>query len=362
MESDRLQYWVGFNLIPGVGPAKLRRLLDRFGDLEEAWFASGPALLEAGLDQRTVDMVLDARRRVRPVQELEKVLRLGVQVLTLGDESYPARLKEIYDAPPVLYVRGQLKAEDEWCVSIVGTRRATPYGREVAERLAADLARQKVTVVSGLARGIDSAAHRSAVQAGGRTIAVLGSGVDVIYPAENGKLAETLMRQGALVSEYPLGTKPDAGNFPPRNRIISGLSLGVVVVEAGEASGANWTVRFALEQNREVFAVPGSIFAPMSRGANKLIQEGAKLVTSYQDVLSELNLQMVGQQMEMKELLPADEVEAALLKHLSGEPTHIDEVRRATGLPIARVSATLTMMELKGMVRQVGGTSYVLAR
>jgi len=219
-----------------------------------------------------------------------------------------------------------------------------------------------VTVVSGLARGIDSAAHHAAVQAGGRTIAVLGSGVDVIYPAENTKLAEAITRQGALISEYPLGTKPDAGNFPPRNRIISGLSLGVVVVEAGEASGANWTVRFALEQNREVFAVPGSIFAPMSRGTNKLIQEGAKLVTNYQDVLSELNLQMVGQQMEMKELLPADEVEAALLKHLSGEPTHIDEVRMAIGLPIARVSAALTMMELKGMVRQVGGASYVLAR
>lgn len=362
MEDDRLQYWVGFNLIPGVGPAKLRRLLDRFGDLEEAWFASGPSLLHAGLDQRTVDVVLEARQRLRPVQELEKVFRLGVQVLTLADEQYPTRLREIYDAPPVLYVRGQLKAEDEWCVSVVGTRRATPYGRETAERLAADLARQKVTVVSGLARGIDSAAHRAAVQAGGRTIAVLGSGVDVIYPAENGKLAEAITRQGALVSEYPLGTKPDAGNFPPRNRIISGLSLGVVVVEAGEASGANWTVRFALEQNREVFAVPGSIFAPMCRGTNKLIQEGAKLVTGYQDVLCELNLQMVGQQMEMKELLPADDVEAALLKHLSGEPTHIDEVRRATGLPIARVSAALTMMELKGMVRQVGGTSYVLAR
>ncbi|MDO8674347.1 MAG: DNA-processing protein DprA [Dehalococcoidia bacterium] len=355
-------FWVGFNRISGVGPARMRRLIDFFGDLESAWHASGKDLALAGLDSKSVELILLGRSKIDLDAEMEKLHRFDARVLTWADAGYPERLKEIEGSPPVLYVRGSLLAEDDWAVGVVGTRRATPYGRQAAEMLAADLARNKVTVVSGLAKGIDTVAHTAALGAGGRTIAVLGCGVDIVYPSENLNLARSIMEHGALISEYPIGTRPDAANFPPRNRVISGLSLGVLVVEAPESSGAQITVSFALEQGREVFAVPGNIFSSTSRGTNRLIQDGAKLVLTCQDVLEELNLTMVSQQLEMKELIPANETESLLLKCLTAEPTHIDEVRRESGLPIATVSSALVMMELKGMVRQVGGASYVLMR
>jgi DNA processing protein len=283
-------------------------------------------------------------------------------VLTYHDPKYPSRLKEIYDYPPLLYVRGSLLPQDEWCLAVVGTRRATVYGRQVTEEIVTDLTQSKITIVSGLAKGIDSVAHQAALAAGGRSIAVFASGLDIVYPADNADLARSIMQQGALLSEYPLGTRPRAENFPRRNRIMSGLSLGVLVAEADETSGAIITARMALEQNREVFAIPGSILSPASRGTNHLIQEGAKLVRDYTDILEELNLMNVARQIEMKELLPATETESSLLKHLSAEPTHIDEVCRNSGLPIATVSSTLAMMELKGLVKQLAPMSYVLAR
>ncbi|MBI2863623.1 MAG: DNA-protecting protein DprA [Chloroflexi bacterium] len=355
-------FWVGFNRIPGVGPARLRRLLDYFGDLERAWYAGSAELAAAGLDAKSIEGFLLGRSKIDLDAEMEKLRRFDARALTWLDPGYPERLKEIEGSPPILYVRGSLAVEDDWAMAVVGTRRATAYGRQAAEKLSADLARNKVTVVSGLAKGIDTVAHTAALDAGGRTIAVLGCGVDIVYPSENLKLARSVIERGALISEYPLGTRPDAANFPPRNRIISGLSLGVVVVEAPESSGAQITVSFALEQGREVFAVPGNIFSSTSRGTNKLIQDGAKLVLTCQDVLEELNLTMVSQQLEMKELIPANETESLLLKCLTAEPMHVDEVRRESGLPIATVSSALVMMELKGMVKQVGGTSYVLAR
>ncbi|MCJ7669338.1 MAG: DNA-protecting protein DprA, partial [Dehalococcoidia bacterium] len=220
----------------------------------------------------------------------------------------------------------------------------------------------KITIVSGLARGIDSVAHRAALDAGGKTVAVFGSGLDIVYPGENAKLAQAIMEHGALVSEYPLGVKPKAENFPLRNRIMSGLSLGVLVVEAGERSGALITAHQAVEQNREVFAIPGSILSPASQGTNRLIQEGAKLVRNCADILQELNLTIVVQQMEIKEFSPADEVESAILKQLSSEPNHIDEICRRSGLTMPEVSSTLAMLELKGIARQVGNMNYVLAR
>jgi len=270
--------------------------------------------------------------------------------------------KEVYDYPPVLYVRGSLLPEDEWCLAVVGTRRATVYGRQVTEEIVADLTRSRITIVSGLAKGIDSVAHSSALDNGGRSIAIFACGLDTVYPAENANLARRIMQQGALISEYPLGTKPRAENFPRRNRIMSGLSLGVLVVEAGEASGAMITARLALEQNREVFAIPGSILSPASKGTNHLIQDGAKLVSHYTDILEELNLTAVAHQIELKEVIPASETESLLLKQLSAEPTHIDEVCRSSGLPISTVSSTLAMMELKGSVKQVGTMNYALAR
>ena len=360
--ADELKYWVGFSRMPGIGRVKISQLLEHFSTLEHAWKASTGELRKAGLDSKSADTIVNLRPRISLDAEMESLKRYKVKVLTCGSATYPQRLKEIYDYPPVLYVRGNPLPEDETCLAVVGTRRATVYGRQVTEEIVSDLARNKVTIVSGLAKGIDSIAHRAALEAGGRTIAVFACGLDIVYPAENANLAREIMEHGALISEYPLGIRPKADNFPRRNRIMSGLSLGVLVVEAGESSGALITANQALEQNRDVFAVPGSILSPASRGTNHLIQEGAKLVRNHVDILEELNLAMVAQQLEMKEILPADETESLLLKQLSAEPTHIDEVCRHSRLTPALVSSTLTMMELKGMVKQVGGMNYVLAR
>ncbi|MDP2661805.1 MAG: DNA-processing protein DprA, partial [Dehalococcoidia bacterium] len=304
---------VAFSLISGVGPVKLRLIQERFGDLSWAWRAGAADFAAAGLDDRTVQEIVARRPAISPEREMERLDEKGIDAVTWDHPSYPLRLKEIYGAPAVLYVKGAFLPEDEWAIAVVGTRRATVYGREATDHLAAGLARSKVTVVSGLARGIDTVAHQVALREGGRTIAVLGSGLDNVYPAENARLAASIAERGVLVSEYPLGTKPAATNFPWRNRIISGLSLGVLVVEAGEDSGANITVKYALEQDREVFAVPGGIFWPKSRGAYKWIRQGAKLVMDVGDMLEELNLQMIPLQREARVMLPADEVEASLL-------------------------------------------------
>lgn len=361
-DRDGLKYWVGFSRIPGIGRVKISQLLDYFTSLEHAWKAPVGELKKAGLDSRTINTIVNLRSRISLEAEVENLKQYKVKVLTCDSPAYPKRLKEIYDYPPVLYVRGNLSPEDECCLAVVGTRRATVYGRQVTEEIVNDLARSKITIVSGLAKGIDSIAHRAALEAGGRTIAVFACGLDIVYPAENAKLAREIMEHGALISEYPLGTKPKADNFPRRNRIMSGLSLGVLVVEAGENSGALITANQALEQNREVFAVPGSILSPASRGTNQLIQEGAKLVRNYVDILEELNLAAMAQQLEMKELIPSNETESLILKQLSHEPTHIDDICRNSKLTTALVNSTLTMLELKGMVKQVGRLNYVIAR
>ena len=362
VRKEDIKYWVGFSLIPGIGRVKFGQLESYFKSLENAWRAAPAELKQSGLDKGSIRAITSYRPKVSLEAEMVKLDRYGVKVLTYHDPDYPSRLKEIYDYPPIIYLRGSLLPEDEWCLAVVGTRRATVYGRQVTEEIVADLARSKITIVSGLAKGIDSVAHHSALEAGGRSIAVFACGLDIVYPGENADLARRIMQQGALISEYPLGTRPKADNFPRRNRIMSGLSLGVLVVEAGETSGAMITAHLALEQNREVFAIPGSILSPASRGTNHLIQEGAKLVRDYTDILEELNLTAVAQQIEMKEVIPPSETESLLLKQLSAEPTHIDEVCRLSGLPVSTVSSTLAMMELKGLVKQVGAMNYSLAR
>jgi DNA processing protein len=319
---------VGFSLVPGIGRVKFGQLENYFHNLGNAWQATPGELKRAGLDSNSIRAITSWRPRISLDSEMEKLERYGVKVTTYLDPDYPARLKEIYDYPPVLYIRGTLLPEDEWCLAVVGTRRATVYGRQVTEEIVADLARSRITIVSGLARGIDSVAHQSALEAGGRSIAVFACGLDIVYPSENANLARRIMQQGALISEYPLGTKPKSENFPRRNRIMSGLSLGVLIVEAGESSGAIITANMALEQNREVFAIPGSILSPASKGANHLIQEGAKLIRDYTDVLEELNLTAVAHQIEMKEIIPPSDTESLLMKHLGAEPVHIDEVCR----------------------------------
>jgi DNA processing protein len=360
--DSELKYWVSFSKMPGIGRVKISQLLEYFSNLGNAWKASAGDLKKSGIDSKTVENIVNVRTRINPDEEINSLKKYKITALTCESTSYPKRLREIYDYPPVLYIRGDLLRDDECCLAVVGTRRATVYGRQVTEEIVNDLARNGITIVSGLARGIDSTAHRAALDAGSRTIAVFASGLDIVYPAENAKLAREIMEHGALISEYPLGTKPKADNFPRRNRIMSGLSLGVLVIEAGESSGALITADQALEQNREVFAVPGSILSPSSRGTNHLIQQGAKLVTNYVDILEELNLSIMAQQLEMKEFMPADESESLLLKQLSREPTHINDICRNSGLAASLVSSMLAMMELKGMVKQVGGMNYVMAR
>ncbi len=356
------RFWVGFNLVKGIGAVRLQLLRDHFGDLELAWQAPMDALQAGGLSQKLAERVIQVRAGVDLDKYLNRIETLGVKILTWDDALYPPRLKEIDQPPPVLYVRGEIKPEDNWAVAVVGTRRVSTYGRQIAEELGSFLGANGVTVVSGLARGVDAIAHQSALKAGGRTIAVLGSGVDRIYPPEHAQLAGKVVESGALISDYPLGTPPDASNFPPRNRIISGLSMATVVVEAGETSGALITAQFAIDQGREVFAVPGNILAPQSRGTNKLIVQGAHPMLSMGDLLETLNLTRITEQSFVRKVLPVDEIESILLNVLTHEPLQMDEITIKSGLPVERVSATLVMLELKGLVRQVGGLNYVSVR
>jgi DNA processing protein len=352
------KYFLGFNLTPQIGPVRLRRLLEHFGDPERAWHATPDELREAGLENACITSLRKTRGRVSLDEEMERILELGITLLTWDSPDYPARLRHIYAPPPVLFVRGTL-LPGEQMTAVVGTRRATTYGREVARRLSSELARSGVTVVSGLALGIDTEAHRGALEGGGRTIAVLGSGVDQVYPARNRALAGKIIERGAVISDFAPGTSPEPRNFPARNRIISGLSLGVVVVEARERSGALITSDFAMEQGRDVFAVPGSIFAPTSRGCHNLIAQGACLVRGVDDILEELHLTQAAEQQQARRVVPESKEEATLLELLSPEPTYIDALGEGSGLPIAVVSSTLTLMELKGLVRHTGGMHYV---
>jgi DNA processing protein len=356
------KFWIGFNLIKGIGAVRMQALIQYFGDLEDAWKASPLDLAQAGLGKKLIERVIQAREGVDLEKLWDKIQTQGIKILTWQDESYPQRLKEIDQPPPVLYIRGEYLPDDLYAVAIVGTRRVTPYGRQITEELSAFLAANNITVISGLARGVDAIAHQTTLKAGGRSIGVLGSGVDKIYPPEHRALAEQMIERGAIISDYVPGTPPDASNFPPRNRIISGLSLAVVVIEAGETSGALITAEFAAEQGREIFAVPGSILAPQSKGTNKLIQNGALPLLSVNDLMQALDLTRAGEHKAARKIIPADETEARLMNVLGNEPLHVDEIRNQAELPIEKVSAALALMELKGMVRQVGGMNYVAVR
>ncbi len=356
--SDR-RFWLGFNLVSGIGPVRFRNLLNHFGSAEAAWRANARDLAISGLDARTIESIVLTRDRLDLEREAARVESAGAVIVTLLDRQYPPLLKQLPDAPPVLYVRGTLLPGDELSIAVVGTRRASTYGRQVCEKLVSEIAGRGVTVVSGMARGIDAIAHRVALAAGGRTIAVIGCGIDVVYPPEHASLARDIVTNGAIVSEYGLGIPPDSGNFPARNRIISGMTRSTLVVEAGETSGALITANFAVEQGRDVLAVPGSILADGCIGTNRLIQQGAKLVQTVNDIFDELNVATVGQQLEFRLVAPEDPVERSILQLLSGEPSHVDEIVRQLGLPVATVSGGLAMLELKGMARQVGGMNYI---
>ena len=359
---DEKRYWIGINLVKGIGAVRLRALLDYFGDAKTAWQATPEQLRAAGLSKKIVERFTKVRSNVDLDALWQQIEEKNIRVMTWEDSDYPARLREIAQPPPILYLRGDLTEDDAWAVAIVGTRRVTSYGRQVTEEIAAYLAQNGVTVVSGLARGVDGIAHQAALKAGGRTLAILGSGVNRIYPPEHRTLAEQISQAGAVISDYAPDTPPEGSNFPPRNRIISGLSMATIVIEAGETSGALITAKFAVEQGREVFALPGNIFAPQSKGPNRLIQQGAHPLLKPRDILDVLDLTRVTEHRAARQVLPADATEAQLISMLTQEPQHVDEIRSQTGLAVEKVSSTLVMMELKGMVHHVGGMNYVAVR
>ncbi len=358
---DERACWILLSMVAGIGPVRFQRLLDVCGSGSAAWHASDVQMAAAGLERRSAESLRKLRASVTPQAVLARLDHLGIATLTLLDDDFPAPLRQTADPPPVLFFRGSLRPSDAVAVAVVGTRRATPYGRAVAEQLARELAAAGITVVSGLAKGVDTVAHKAALEAGGRTIAVLGNGPDQIYPPENAGLARRIVDQhaGAVVSEFPPGIPPDAVNFPRRNRIISGLCAATIVVEAGERSGALITADFALEQGREVLAVPGSILSPSSAGTNSLIKQGAAPVTSAQDVLDVLGVSPDGGSGLARGVPVLPPEEEAVFEALGVEPCHVDDVARSLGRGAGEISAALTLLEIKGLVRRIGPTAYV---
>ena len=329
--------------------------------MANAWEASAVELGQCGLDQATIHSISTHRPSIDLDNEAAMLTKLGIQAVVYHDDDYPGRLREIPDFPPIIFVKGELLATDEMGFAIVGSRIPTTYGKQVTREITKGIAQAGVTVISGLARGVDTVAHETALEAGGRTIAVCATGLDRVYPASNYALAQKIAKNGAIISEYPPGTRPRPEYFPKRNRIMSGMSLGVVVTEARKNSGALITAKLALDYNRDVFAVPGSIYSPNSFGTNALIGEGAKLITSARDVLEEINLFPAPEEQGMLRLEPKNHTEKMMLDVLANEPLHIDEIVRSTGLATNEVSSALTIMELKGWIVQVGVMCYALA-
>jgi DNA processing protein len=407
--------WIAFSRVAGIGAQRTRRLLERFGSLATAWEAPTSAFYGIGLDQRVIDSLAEVRRTHDSRRELDRIQALRATALTWFDAEYPPALKAVVDSPPVLYVRGRFDALTAPAVAIVGTRRATGYGREQSERFAGELVNAGWVVVSGLARGVDTLAHRGALAArtpsgssGVATIAVLGHGIDTVYPPENRGLAAQIAERGAIVADYPIGVGPAADHFPARNRIISGLSLGTLVIEAPHGSGALITATYANEHGRQVFAVPGQVTSPASEGCHKLIQDGARLATRAEDIVMDLlpSLALLGRGTEPASTarLRSTSLQLALdiadrrtmaatqrrgeavvalsdggdapsgddendvtgrimaTLHAAGRPVHVDDIVRACGSSAPDVTAALMLLELEGAVRDEGGMTYAPGR
>ena len=359
-------YFHAFNLFnERIGPVRFKKLLGYFGSLEQAWKNGGEQdFILAGLEEDLAREIILRRPQIDLDKELANLAKENIGIITILDANYPKLLKEIYDAPHIMYVKGELKPEDEFSVAVVGTRKLSTYGQQVTTRIARELAQAGLTIVSGLALGIDTLAHLAALEQKKRTIAVLGSSIDraSIFPSQNKTLAEKISQNGAVLSEYPIGSPALAHHFPTRNRIVSGLSLGALIVEAPAKSGAMITANSALSQNREVFAVPGSIFSDNSVGPNSLIKNGAKLVVCAQDILEELNLQNLTSNIAIAQIAPDNEQEALILNILSHDPLPVDKIVQETKMDTAVVNATLSLMEMKGKIKNLGGMQYVLAR
>jgi len=374
MNYDIFKYWIALKSIAGVGNITFPALVNKFGSLPAIFAAPVSKLSEIlGISKNIATAITGFNDWGKVKAELELLDKNEIKIITYQDELYPAKLMNIYDRPPFLYVRGNLN-KDDINIAVVGSRLASTYGKYTTEKISRELALKGLTIVSGMARGIDSTAHRGALTAHGRTIAVLGSGLDVIYPPENKKLFAEIIENGAVISEFPLGTPPRSANFPTRNRIISGMSYGVVIVEAGEKSGSLITARLALEQGREVFAVPGSIDSAGSRGTNKLIKQGAKLIENTDDILEEIFPQFErtivlkpspvsnSEVIEAKSSEILSDVDQKIVDLVSGGRVHIDDLISSTGLSSASILSSLTTLELKEIIKQYPGKFFSLKK
>lgn len=361
-----LESWIILNQVPAIGPARFKKFLDFFGSAEKVLAASIDDLMFiSGIERKTAETIIVDCEKFDVVKEIEEAERNGVRIIASFTDEYPQTLKTIYDEPPVLYVKGSLEKKDAVAVGIVGTRKITSYGKMVCEYLVRELSAAGITVVSGLARGVDTIAHQTAVNEKGRTIAVLGNGLSHHYPPENRKLEDKIAENGAVVSEFSMHTKPDKQNFPRRNRLISGLSLGVVVIEADEKSGALITAKSAIEQGRDVFAIPGNIFSKYSRGPHKLIKDGAKLVESVDDIINEINVlkNFVKKTKDnlkiIKETKNLDNDSVAVLEAIIYEPVHIDVLFERIKMPIEKLSVILLELVMDGFITELPGKMYI---
>ena len=360
-----LKYWVALNHFPKFGPARFKRLINYFPDMAEAFKATSSELIKAKIEENITQEFITARLEINPDQLMDKLDQEDIKVITIKNKIYPKLLKELYTPPPLIYYKGNFDLKNDFTLAVVGARKYTNYGQQVTASLVKDLVRNNLTIVSGLALGIDALAHITALENNGKTVAVLGSGLDKqnIYPSQNRYLADKIIAQdGLLISEFPPGTPPLRHHFPQRNRIISGLSLGTLIIEASEKSGALITAKYSLDQNREVFAIPGNIYSTTSSGTNELIKLGARVVTSAEDIIETLNLDQATAYIDNKKIIPDTPEEEKIIAHLSHDPIHVDELVRLTKLDTAVINSTLTIMEMKGMVKNLGNMQYVLAR
>lgn len=357
------QYWIAFSRLKIIGPARFKKIWNFFGNLEEAWQAKAIDFQSAGIEEKIAQEIIDLKSQIDPDAELEKLINDGINFVRLNDENYPRLLKEIYDPPFVLFYRGDISCLNNSCLGVVGARKNSPYGQQATEKIVTELAQQNITIISGLALGIDAIAHESCLKAQGQTAAVLGSSLDWpnVSPMTNRKLAENIIEHGGcLISEYAPIFPPSKITFPLRNRIISGLSLGILIVEAAQSSGTLITGKYALDQNREIFAVPGNIFNFNSVGTNNLIKLGAKLVTDASDILEELNLRQISTVVENKNApIPSTDEEKFVLQYLSREPIHIDKISQLCRIKINALSSKLMLMEMKGLIRDMGAQNYI---
>lgn len=357
-----LKHLNALNKINGLGSASLKKLLAYFGSAEIAWQAKLQDLARSGIGESLAQKIAEEKGKINPAEEMAKLEKENIQITTLEDENYPSLLKEIHNPPFVLYVRGEIDFNASPMIAIVGSRKFTDYGLSAAQKFARELSQAGFIIVSGMALGIDAIAHQAALEAGGKTVAVLGSSVDDknIFPRNNFNLGQEIIRSGALLSDYPVETAAGIGTFPARNRIIAGMTLGTLVIEAGEKSGTLITAGLALEYNREVFAVPGPIFSPQSVGTHELIKKGAKLVSRTEDILEELNLETEKKKEAPIQRNPDTHEERIILEILTHEPLHIDNIAKLSKLGTSTVASTLAMMEIKGWIRNVGGQNYIL--